>query len=101
MIGVVYFSLSFATIVSPFVIYTVNNQEQVLGRTTGVSIINFDDKPSETLNIMTSQTKAVLQMFSVPGKGDWNLRHNIPTRPVFDPINTSVLLIGLAVAPRK
>ena len=101
MIGVVYFSLSFATIVSPFVIYTVNNQEQVLGRTTGVSIINFSDKPSETLNIMTSQTKAVLQMFSIPGKGDWNLRHNIPTRPVFDPIITSVLLIGLAVAPRK
>ena len=101
MIGVVYFSLSFATIVSPFVIYTVNNQEQVLGRTTGVSIINFNDKPSETLNIMTSQTKAVLQMFSVPGKGDWNLRHNIPTRPVFDPTITCVFLIGLAVAPKK
>ena len=93
--------MSFAIIVSPFVIYTANNQEQVLGRTTGVSAIDLNDEPSAIFNTTVSQTIAVFQMFSVPGKGDWNLRHNIPNRPVFDPIITFALLIGLAIAPQK
>ena len=101
MMGTVCFFLSFAITVSPFIVYTMNNQEQVLGRTTGVSIIDLNDEPSETLNILASQTKIVLQMFSVPGKGDWNLRHNIPNRPIFDPIITTVFIIGLIVAPIK
>ena len=101
MIGVVYFFLSFVITISPFIVYTINNQDQVLGRTTGVSIIDLNDDHSETLNILTSQTKTVLQMFSVPGKGDWNLRHNIPNRPVFDPLITTVFILGLIVAPIK
>ena len=99
--GTVYFFLSFAITALPFIVYTMNNQDQVLGRTTGVSIIDLNDEPSETLNILASQTKIVLQMFSVPGKGDWNLRHNIPNRPIFDPIITTVFIIGLIVAPIK
>ena len=101
ILGTTYFFLSFAIIVSPFVIYTANNQEQVLGRTTGVSAIDLNDEPSEIFNTTVSQTIAVFQMFSVPGKGDWNLRHNIPNRPVFDPIITFALLIGLTIAPQK
>ncbi|MDP6769209.1 MAG: glycosyltransferase family 39 protein [Anaerolineales bacterium] len=101
ILGTTYFYLSFMIIVSPFVIYTVNNQEQVLGRTAGVSVIDINNQPSEILNTAASQATAVFQMFSVPGKGDWNLRHNIPNRPVFDPIMTCVLLIGIAIAPRK
>ena len=100
-LGTTYFFLSFAIIVSPFVIYTANNQEQVLGRTTGVSAIDLNDEPSAIFNTTVSQTIAVFQMFSVPGKGDWNLRHNIPNRPVFDPIITFALLIGLTIAPQK
>ena len=101
ILGTTYFFLSFAIIVSPFVIYTANNQEQVLGRTTGVSAIDLNDEPSAIFNTTVSQTIAVFQMFSVPGKGDWNLRHNIPNRPVFDPIITFALLIGLTIAPQK
>ena len=101
ILGATYFFLSFAIIVSPFVIYTANNQEQVLGRTTGVSAIDLNDEPSAIFNTTVSQTIAVFQMFSVPGKGDWNLRHNIPNRPVFDPIITFALLIGLTIAPQK
>ena len=101
ILGTTYFFLSFAIIVSPFVIYTANNQEQVLGRTTGVSAIDLNDEPSAIFNTTVSQTIAVFQMFSVPGKGDWNLRHNIPNRPVFDPIITLALLIGLTIAPQK
>ena len=100
LLSTTYFFLSFVIIVSPFVIYTANNQEQVLGRTTGVSVIDLNDEPSEILNTTVSQTIAVFQMFSVPGKGDWNLRHNIPNRPVFDPIMTFVLVIGLIIAPK-
>ena len=101
ILGATYFFLSFAIIVSPFVIYTANNQEQVLGRTTGVSAIDLNDEPSAIFNTTVSQTIAVFQMFSVPGKGDWNLRHNIPNRPVFDPIITFALLIGLTIAPQN
>ena len=100
LLSTTYFFLSFVIIVSPFVIYTANNQEQVLGRTTGVSVIDLNDEPSEILNTTVSQTIAVFQMFSVPGKGDWNLRHNIPNRPVFDPIMTFALVIGLIIAPK-
>ena len=101
LLGTTYFLLSFTIIVSPFVIYTANNQEQVLGRTAGVSVIDLTAEPSEILNTTVSQTIAVFQMFSIPGKGDWNLRHNIPNRPVFDPIITFALVIGLAIAPQK
>ena len=101
ILGTTYFLLSFTIIVSPFVIYTANNQEQVLGRTAGVSVIDLTAEPSEILNTTVSQTIAVFQMFSIPGKGDWNLRHNIPNRPVFDPIITFALVIGLAIAPQK
>ncbi|MEE3227789.1 MAG: hypothetical protein VX237_01650, partial [Chloroflexota bacterium] len=72
-----------------------------MGRTAGVSVIDLTAEPSEILNTTVSQTIAVFQMFSIPGKGDWNLRHNIPNRPVFDPIITFALVIGLAIAPQK
>tara|TARA_B100000945_G_C20418684_1_gene616559 strand:- start:1424 stop:2542 length:1119 start_codon:yes stop_codon:yes gene_type:complete len=99
--GFIYLFVSFILISTPLIHYTISNPSEILGRTTGVSIIATDSTIKESLNLLLNQTTTVLNMFITPNGGDWNLRHNIPKRPIFDPLMSLAFLLGLIVTNLK
>ncbi|MCH2539557.1 MAG: glycosyltransferase family 39 protein [Anaerolineales bacterium] len=99
--GSVLFWAALALAVSPFVTYTMNNKDEVFGRSAGVAVISPDDSVAELFSTLYKQTSIVLPMLIIPGKGDWNLRHNIPNRAALDPFASATLLIGLLVSLRR
>lgn len=84
--------------VLPFANYALGNWDVVFGRTGGVSIITLTDSPHSIGATLWQQTATVLSMFFLPGHGDWNLRHNIPDRPVFDTLMAILFVTGLSLA---
>ena len=99
--GFIYLFVSFILISTPLIHYTISNPSEILGRTTGVSIIATDSTIKESLNLLLNQTTTVLNMFITPNGGDWNLRHNIPKRPIFDPLMSLAFLLGLIITNLK
>ena len=81
----------------PLAQYSLSHPEQVLGRTAGLSVIDRNTPYQQVGTILANQTFRVLTMFVLPGHGDWNLRHNIPTRPVFDLLMSIALGGGIIV----
>ena len=93
--GAIYFSAALALASIPFANFALQHSEQVFGRTAGVAIISPGDSPQQIIRTVSTQTATVLPMFIIPGSGDWNLRHNIPNRAVFDPVMAIAFIIGL------
>lgn len=96
--GVALFLAALALATVPFANFALEHREQVFGRAAGVAVISKDNSLDYVIRTLSAQTATVLPMFIVPGKGDWNFRHNIPNRAAFDPVMSTAFLIGILVA---
>ena len=79
----------------PLVQYAVDNPEGFWYRTRQISILTKRDQPNLGLALWQSSRKHLL-MFNVAG--DKNGRHNLPGKPMLDPLMGMLMLLGLALA---
>jgi len=85
--------------VAPLVVYTVGHSDQVLGRLGQVSILNPAINGGDLWSTLGAHTLHTLGMFFVRGDRIW--RHNVPWRPIFDPLLGAAFIVGLLVALRR
>jgi uncharacterized membrane protein (GlpM family) len=97
--GALLFVVGCGGCVVPLAIYGVNNFEAVFGRTTQVSIIDWNAGLREAASRLIWQTYVSLQMFV--WRGDSNPRQNIPKRPIFDAAMALPLVLSLALSFRR
>ena len=94
-------SLSLATLVTvaPLTVYAIAHPAVVLGRPGQVSIFNPTINGGDLWGTLGVHTLRTLEMFFVRGDRIW--RHNVPWRPVFDPVLGVAFVLGLVVALRR
>ena len=85
--------------VAPLAVYTVFNPDVVLGRPGQVSFLNPAINQGDPWGTLWSHTLSTLGMFFVRGDRIW--RHNVPWRPIFDPLMGIAFLLGVVVALRR
>ena len=90
------FTITAAAVMAPFVIYALSHWDQVFLRTQNVeSVFNAP----EPLKMLLSNALGALGMFVF--RGDFQYRHNVPLRPVFDPALGVMFGLGLWLAIRR
>ncbi len=82
--------------VAPLAIYTMGYPDVVLGRLGQVSVFNPTIHGGDPWGTLGAHTLRTLGMFFVRGDRIW--RHNVPWRPVFDPVLGGAFVLGLLVA---
>jgi len=85
--------------VAPLAVYTMSNSDVVLGRPGQVSFLNPTINKGDPWGTLWSHTLSTLGMFFVRGDRIW--RHNVPWRPIFDPVLGAAFLLGAVVALRR
>ncbi len=83
---------------APLALFAIAHPDLVLSRTGQVSILNSEIHGGDFWGTLLRHTGRTLGMFFVKGDRIW--RHNVPWRPVFDPLLGLFFLIGLARALR-
>ena len=91
--------LAFLLVVAPLAAYTLTQPDVVLGRPGQVSVLNPTINKGDLWGTLGAHTLRTLAMFFVRGDRIW--RHNVPWRPVFDPVLGAAFLVGLLVALRR
>ncbi|MCP4537063.1 MAG: glycosyltransferase family 39 protein [Chloroflexi bacterium] len=91
--------LAVLVMVAPLAIYTVGHPDIVLGRPGQVSVFNPAINGGDPWGTLAAHTLRTLGMFFVRGDRIW--RHNVPWRPVFDPVLGVAFILGLVVALRR
>ena len=91
--------LAAIVVMGPLAIYTITAPHVVLGRLGQVSISNPQVHHGDFLGMLGAQALSTLGMFFVRGDRIW--RHNVPWRPVFDPVLGAAFVWGLLVAIRR
>jgi len=84
---------------TPLVVFGILHPDLVFGRTGQVSIWNSAIHGGDFWGTLVRHTTRTLGMFFVKGDRIW--RHNVPWRPVFDPLLGVFFLVGLAQAMRR
>ncbi len=84
---------------TPLAIYTIGHPDVVMGRPGQVSVFDPTINGGDLWGTMGAHTLRTLGMFFVRGDRIW--RHNVPWRPVFDPVLGIAFLLGLVVALRR
>jgi len=85
--------------VAPLAAYTVLHPDVVLGRPGQVSIFSPAINGGDLWGALGRSTLRTLGMFFVRGDRIW--RHNVPWRPVFDPLLGAAFVVGAVVALRR
>ncbi len=85
--------------VAPLAAYTVLHPDVVLGRPGQVSIFSPAINGGDLWGALGRSTLHTLGMFFVRGDRIW--RHNVPWRPVFDPLLGAAFVVGVVVALRR
>ncbi len=88
--------LATAVVLLPLGLYTLAHPQTVLGRPGDVSIFNPTINGGDFWGTLGRHTLRTLGLFFVRGDRIW--RHNVPWRPVFDPLLGAAFLVGLGVA---
>jgi len=83
--------LAALVIVAPLALYTAGHPDEVLGRLGQVFV-------GDLWGTLGTHTLRTLGMFFVQGDRIW--RHNVPWRPVFDPLLGVAFIVGTVVALR-
>jgi 4-amino-4-deoxy-L-arabinose transferase-like glycosyltransferase len=83
-------------VVLPLAVLLVTQPDLVLGRSGQVAIWNEVVHRGDPVGTAIQSTVRTLGMFT--WRGDWIWRHNVPNRPVFDPLLSLVFLGGLVLA---
>jgi 4-amino-4-deoxy-L-arabinose transferase-like glycosyltransferase len=82
-----------ALVSAPLAWYAVQNPDIFLGRGEQVSIFSPEINHGDLPGALITHTLAGLEMFFV--RGDGIARHNLPGRPVFDPLMAAFFVAGL------
>jgi len=85
-----------AVTLAPLAVYTVAHPHEALGRPGQVSILNPAINGGDFWGTLRDHTLRTLGMFFVRGDRIW--RHNVPWRPVFDPLLGAAFALGTVVA---
>jgi 4-amino-4-deoxy-L-arabinose transferase-like glycosyltransferase len=86
-------------VVAPLAVYAVGHPGVVLGRPGQVSVFNPVIHGGDLWGTLAAHTLRTLGMFFVRGDRIW--RHNVPWRPIFDPLLGAAFILGLVIALRR
>ena len=89
-------ALTALIVAAPLGIYLLSHTGELAGRGEQVSILNPAINHGDPMGLALRQTVATLGMFNL--RGDFIPRHNVPLRPVFDPLLGLAFLGGVALA---
>jgi hypothetical protein len=92
--GSLWFVLGSLLILAPLGFYTQSHWEIVMGRPGQVGVFNPLISGGDPLGTLGRQLIDTLGMFFI--RGDTIPRHNLPGRPVFDPVMGLAMVTGLA-----
>jgi len=83
----------------PLLIYWIEHWDVFVGRAGQVSIFNPTINNGDLWGTLIRHTGRALGMFFI--QGDFIPRHNVPLRPVFDPLIAAAFILGLIRALRE
>lgn len=93
-----YFLIPAVVVLLPFGLYAWGHPEIILGRMDQVSILNPVINHGDLWGTLTLNLTRTLAMFTTCG--DFIPRHNLPYRPVFDPLMAAAFVVGVIEALR-
>jgi len=93
------FVLAALVILAPLMVYVVTHWDSFLGRVGQVSIFNPAINEGDFWGTLFRHVGRTLLMFT--NRGDFIPRHNVPLRPVFDPVLSVFFLLGLIFCLRS
>lgn len=82
--------------IAPLAAYTMDHPNVVLGRPGQVSVFNPTIHGGDLWGTLGAHALRTAGMFFVRGDRIW--RHNVPWRPIFDPVLGGAFVLGLLVA---
>ncbi len=91
--GALFFVLAALVILAPLMVYVATHWDAFLVRVGQVSIFNPAINGGDFWGTLLRHVGKTLLMFT--NRGDFIPRHNVPLRPVFDPILSAFFLLGL------
>lgn len=83
-------------VMAPLIAYAIMHPEEVLQRTGNVASVFNSENPWAMLGENVTGT---LGMFFL--RGDYLSRHNVPLRPVFDPVLSAAFVVGVVLIVRR
>ena len=87
------FLLAAILVLFPLLLYGAGHWDIFMGRAGQVSILNSEINKGDFWGCLLLHTGRALGMFFV--RGDFIPRHNVPLRPVFDPLIGAAFILGL------
>lgn len=93
------FLLAAVLVLLPLLVYGVGHWDVFVGRAAQVSILNPAINKGDFWGTLVRHTGRALGMFFF--QGDFIPRHNVPLRPIFDPLMAAAFLLGLARAVQE
>jgi hypothetical protein len=90
--GMLAFGLGALIALIPLGVYSLDHLDVVMGRLGRVSVFNPVINGGDLWGTLGRQLLRTLGMFFV--RGDANARHNLPGRPVFDPLMAAAMVVG-------
>jgi len=93
--GIVWTVLVAAVVVLPLVLYFFHHPSYIMGRADDVSVFS----QPHSLQLLAKSTIANLSIFTFYGDPNW--RHNIATRPLLDPLQSTLFLAGIFIVWRQ
>ncbi len=94
--GAAWFTLGTLVALAPLALYAVDHWDVVMGRPGQVSVFNPLINGGDLWGTLGRQLVGSMGMFFV--RGDTIPRHNLPGRPVFDPLLGAAMTLGLVRA---
>jgi hypothetical protein len=86
-------------VAAPEAVFFARHPDAFVSRSREVSIFNPDVNGGNVLGALAHATAKTLGMFNI--QGDANADRNLPGRPVFDPVSSAFMLLGLGLAGAK
>jgi 4-amino-4-deoxy-L-arabinose transferase-like glycosyltransferase len=99
LVPILWAGLGAVLILLPLVAFTLFHPDLVLSRTGQVAIWNQEIHQGDFWGTLIKHTLRTMGMFFVQGDRIW--RHNVPWRPVFDPLLGLLFTIGVFRALRR
>jgi 4-amino-4-deoxy-L-arabinose transferase-like glycosyltransferase len=97
--GLILFFVSAAVVAAPLAGFALGHPDIVMGRVEQVSILSRAVNGGDLGGTFFHNLLAALGMFV--WRGDLNARHNLPGRPVFDPLLGAAFVVGALLCVRR
>jgi len=97
--GALTFVLAALVVSAPLMVYVATHGGAFLGRVGQVTIFNPAINEGDFWGTLLRHVGKTLLMFT--NRGDFIPRHNVPLRPVFDPVLSAFFLLGLTLCLRR